>query len=190
MKGFSSYVKFVLCSFVSSLAAILLVFGLGSCIDDRYDLDKLDTTMTLVPGVTATVNKTVSITPTRSGSDIVYTTTPAKANVSLTRVKNIVKETDKFQITALVTNTSKVSLAGTVTFKCKGETTITCVCDDVVEPNSVTPVVANFVVNGSVLDIESATFNLHTIGEDPNLSESSIQVKITQFVFPEGITLK
>ena len=183
-----------------SAAAILAIVSLGaaSCINEDYDLNKLDTEMTLVPGLTFAVDGSMNLSMTRShltksGDTYVYeqTVTAAESGINFSKFAAKVGTYSKhFQIVADIVNGTEYDMNGTVDIY-GGETRVEM--GEKIAAKKTTQVVADVYCDGSLEDIEKAVFHINVEGGSEGLwSESmpDVQIRCREIVLVDGINIK
>ena len=178
-------------------AAVLAAVSMSSvsCINDEYDLKKVDTEMTLVPGMTLPVDGGMTLSMgslTKSGDSYIYEkeVTASEAGINMDKLCRKVGAYSKhFQVKAEIVNGTEYAMYGTVEIK-GGETKVEM--DDVVEAKGTTEVVADVYCDGSLKDIESATFRIVVVGGTDGLYSEQmpdVQIRVKELVLVDGITV-
>ena len=178
-------------------AAILAAACMSSvsCINDEYDLSKVDTEMTLVPGMTLPVEggMTLSMTGlTKSGDSYIYEkeVTASESGINFGKLSSKVGAYSKhFQVKAEIKNGTDYDMYGTVEIR-GGETRVEM--DDVIAAKKTSEVVADVYCDGSLKDIEGAIFRIVVVDGDEGLYAEQmpdVQISVKELVLVDGITI-
>lgn len=184
---------------IFAAAAILAsaILGTTSCVNDAYDLEKIDTEMTLVPGISVPVDGSLSLSMskgslTRSSDAYVYdfTVTAAESGINFGKFKTKVGSYAKhFQVKAEITNKTEYDMYGTVDIY-GGQTSVEM--GDVIKAKSKSQVTAEVYCDGSLDEIEKAVFHIAVVGGSDDLYTTmlpDVQIKVKEIVLVDGVTI-
>lgn len=182
-------------------AAVILassILGTTSCVNDAYDLEKVDTEMTLVPGISFPVDgkiklpmsKGVFTKSTEDGCMYDFTVTAKESGINFTTFKNKMGAYAKhFQVKAEIVNNTEYDMYGTVDIH-GGDVTVDM--DEVARCKSKKQVVADVYCEGSLDDIEEAVFHIMVVNGREDLYAAQmpdVQINVKEIVLVDGVTL-
>lgn len=185
---------------IFAAAAILAsaVLGTTSCVNDAYDLEKVDTEMTLVPGISFPVDGNIKlpiskVVPTKStseGCEYDFTITAKESGINFIKFKNKMGASAKhFQVKAEIVNNTDYDMYGTVDIL-GGDVKVDM--GEVAGSKSRKPVVADVYCDGSLDEIEEAVFHIVVVNGREDLYTTDlpdVQIIVKEIVLIDGVTL-
>ena len=174
------------------------VLASTSCVNEAYDLEKVDTEMTLVPGISLPVDGNLFIPMSKgvltksSGDSYVYdfTVTAQESGINFKNFKNKMGAyASHFQVKATITNNTAYDMYGTVDIVGGG---VTVDMPEVIGSKGSKKVTAEVFCNGSLDEIEKAVFHISVVGCEEDLYSTElpdVEIYVTEIVLVDGVTI-
>lgn len=185
---------------IFAAAAILAssILSATSCVNDAYDLEKVDTEMTLVPGISFPVegkiklpmSKGVLTKSTDEGCEYDFTVTAKESGINFVSFKNKMGAYARhFQVKAEIVNNTEYDMYGVVDIY-GGDVKVDM--DEVAASRSKKQVVADVYCDGSLDEIEKAVFHIMVVNGREDLYSTQmpdVQINVKEIVLVDGVTL-